>query len=63
MRAVCLFVCSFVHDTRIRTSRIFRWASFFFFMPMNIWVVHKILTPSPWSTLMDYTKMDNAAEV
>ena len=23
VRAVCSFVCSFVHDTRIRTSRIF----------------------------------------
>ena len=28
-----------------------------------IWVLDKTLTPSPWTTHMDYPKMDYAAEV
>ena len=38
VRAVCSFVCSFVHDTRIRRSRIFLMGRFFFFVLTNIWV-------------------------
>ena len=30
VRAVCSFVCSFVHDTRIRTSISFLMGKFFF---------------------------------
>ena len=57
VRAVCSFVCSFVHDTRIRTSRIFLMGKFFYGS------VDKALTPSPLTTHMDYPKMDYAAEV
>ena len=32
-------------------------------MLTNIQVVDKTLTPSPWTTRMDYPKMDYAAEV
>ena len=57
VRAVCSFVCSFVDDTRIRTSRIFLMGKFFFFVLTNIRVSGQN------TTHLDYPKMDYAAEV